>query len=100
MTYEELIVFYFKRGCVIVPGSIVTEVFYNKEGSFDDQIAVIVKTDTLCDVAFYEGNNEVYRGSVDKLTPGIVEIYLNRVILKEKYKVVDKKLEEIKKDFE
>ncbi len=100
MTYEELIVYLFKRGCVIVPGSIVTEVFYNKQGSFDDQLAVIVKTDKLCMVAFYEGNNEVLKTNVDKLTPDIVEFNLNRVILKEKYKVVNKKLEEIKQDFE
>ena len=100
MTYEELIVYMFKRDCVIVPGSIITEVFYNKPGSFDDKLAVIVKTDNLCLVAFYEGNNEVFKTNVDKLTPDIVEFYLNRVILKEKYKVIDKKLEEIKKDFE
>lgn len=100
MTYEELIVFYFRRGCVIVPNQFLTEVFYNKQGSFDDQIAIIVKTDNQCVVAFYEGNNEVYRNDVDKLTPGIVEVYLNRVILKEKYKEIDKKLEEIKQDFE
>lgn len=99
MTYEELIVFYFSRGCVIVPGPIVTEVFYNKQGSFDDQLAVIVNTGSVCYVAFYEGNNEVFRGTVDKITPGIVELYLNRVLLKEKYKVIDKKLEEIKQDF-
>lgn len=100
MTYEELIVFCFRRGCVIVPNQFLTEVFYNKKGSFDDQLAVIVKTDNQCVVAFYEGNNEVYRNDVDKLTPDIVEFYLNRVILKEKYKEIDKKLEEIKQDFE
>lgn len=99
MTYEELIVYFFRRGCVIVPGQIVTEVFYNKKGSFDDQIAVIVKTDKLCAVAIYEGNQEVFKNNVDKLTPEIVEFYLNRVILKEKYKEIDKKLEEIKQDF-
>ena len=44
MTYEELIVYMFKRDCVIVPGSIVTEVFYNKTGSIDDKLAVIIKT--------------------------------------------------------
>lgn len=99
MTYEELIVYFFRRGCVIVPGQIVTEVFYNKKGSFDDQIAVIVKTDKLCAVAIYEGNQEVFKNNVDKLTPDIVEFYLNRVILKEKYKEIDKKLEEIKQDF-
>lgn len=100
MTYEELIVFCFRRGCVIVPGPFVTEVFYNKQGSFDDQIAVIVKTDNQCVIAFYEGNTEVYRNNVEQLTPEIVEFYLNRVILKEKYKEIDKKLEEIKQDFE
>lgn len=99
MTYEELIVYYFRRGCVIVPGPIVTEVFYNKQGSFDDQLAVIVNTGSLCMVAFYEGNTEVFRSTIDKITPEIVELYLNRVLLKEKYKVIDKKLEEIKQDF-
>ena len=65
MTYEELIVYFFRRGCVIVPGQIVTEVFYNKKGSFDDQIAVIVKTDKLCAVAIYEGNQEVFKNNVE-----------------------------------
>ena len=99
MTYEELIVYFLRRGCVIVPGQFLTEVFYNKKGSFDDQLAVIVKTDEQCVVAFYEGNQEVFKNNVDKLTPDIVEFYLNRVILKEKYKEIDKKLEEIKQDF-
>ena len=100
MTYEELIVYYFRRGCVIVPGNLVTEVFYNKEGSFDDQLAVIVKTTNHCFVGFYEGNKEAFSCPIEKVTPEIVELYLNRVLLKEKYKVIDKKLEEIKQDFE
>lgn len=100
MTYEELIVFYFRRDCLVVPGPVVTEVYGNKKSSFDDRVAVIVNSGKKCVVGLYEGDFETFRANIDDLTPDIVELYLNRVLLKEKYREVDRKLEEIKKDFE
>lgn len=98
MTYEELIVFYFRNDCVVVPNQMITEVFDRKEGTFEDKVAVIVNAGKNV-VGLFDEEGKNHNSTMEDLTEDMVKYYLNRVKLKEKYQEINKKLEEIKQDF-
>ena len=98
MTYEELIVFYFKNDCVIAPNPIITEVFDRTSDTFNDRVAVIINTGKFI-VGLYDENGKDHRAALEDLTEDTVEHYLNRVKLKEKYQHANELIKKANSDF-
>lgn len=98
MTYEELIVFYFKNDCVIAPNPILTEVFDRKADTFNDRVAFILNTGNFI-VGLFDEEGKEHRANLKDLTEDIVEHYLNRVKLKEKYQHANELIKEANSDF-
>ena len=98
MTYEELIVFYFKNDCVIAPNPILTEVFDRRSDTFNDRVAFILNTGNYI-VGLFDENGKEHRANLKDLTEDIVEHYLNRVKLKEKYQQANELIKEANSDF-
>ena len=98
MTYEELIVFYFKNDCVIAPNPIITEVFDRTSDTFNDRVAVIINTGKFI-VGLYDENGKDHRAALEDLTKDTVEHYFNRVKLKEKYQHANELIKKANSDF-
>lgn len=98
MTYEELIVFYFKNDCVIVPNPIITEVFDSKTDTFNDRVAFILNTGNFI-VGLFDEEGKEHRATLNDLTEDTVKHYLNRVKLRGKYQQVNELIKEANSDF-